>query len=100
MTRAAGSQPAYRTLRRDQILEAYIALLAELMSSGGNAGSIDPLTESFRVADAARGSTVQRALSASAARAQIADPELAGLARQEQDAAERIATLTDFLSQA
>ena len=88
-----------RTVRRNQIIESYIALLAEIVSSGGDAGDIDPLAESFRLADAARGSTVQRALSASAARAEIRDPELAGLAREEQDAAQRIATLTDFLSQ-
>ena len=88
-----------RTLRRDQILESYIALLASFVSSGGNADGIDPVAESFRLADAARGSTVQRALSASAARAQVSDPELAGMARQEQDAAQRIATLNDFLSQ-
>ena len=88
-----------RTLRRTQILEGYVALLADLASAGGNAGGIDPVGESFRLADVARGSGVQRALSASAARAQIGDPELARLARQEQDGAQRIATLTDFLSQ-
>lgn len=88
-----------RTLRRNQILEGYIALLAELASAGGGVRGVDAVGESFRLADAARGSTVQRALSASAARAQIGDPQLAQLARQEQDAAQRIATLTDFLSQ-
>jgi CHAT domain-containing protein len=87
-----------RTLRRTQILEGYIALLADLASAGGNAGGIDPVGESFRLADAARGSGVQRALSASAARAQISDPQLAQLARQEQDSEQRIATLTDFLN--
>ena len=89
-----------RTLRREQILQAYIALLSDYVSSSANAGAVDALAESFRLADAARGSSVQRALSASAARAQIGDAELAGLARQEQDAAQRIATLTDFLVRA
>jgi CHAT domain-containing protein len=87
-----------RTLRRNQILEGYIALLAELASVGGSVGGVDPLAESFRLADVARGSAVQRAVSASAARAQISDPQLAQLARDQQDAAQRIATLTDLLS--
>jgi len=83
-----------RTLRRVQILEAYIALLAEQ----GAAGAAGAVAESFRIADAARGSTVQRALAASAARAQISDPQLAKLAREEQDEQQRIATLTDLLA--
>jgi len=87
-----------RALRREEILQVYIALLAEHAATGGTAGVLDPIAESFRIADAARGSSVQRALSASAARAQIGDPELAKLARDEQDAAQRIATLTDFLT--
>ncbi len=85
-----------RTLRRVHILEAYIGLLSD-SAADGNVSGVDPVAESFRVADAARGSGVQRALAASAARAQITDPQLAQLARQEQDAQERIATLTDLL---
>ena len=46
----------------------------------------------------ARGSGVQRALTSSAARATIADPQLAGLARREQDLQQRINTLTELLT--
>ena len=95
---ASDSGGIARTLRRVQILEAYIALLAEIAANGGTAAGIDPVAESFRLADAARGSGVQRALTASAARAEIGDPQLAALARQEQDAEQRIATLTDVLN--
>jgi CHAT domain-containing protein len=87
-----------RTLRRIQILEGYIALLATLPPAGGNTAGLDSIAESFRLADSARGSGVQRALTASAARAQIGDPQLAQLARQEQDAEQRIATLGDVLN--
>ena len=85
------------TLRRVQILESYLALLGEMAAAGGRSGGIDPLAEAFRIADVARGSAVQRALGASAARAQITDPQLAAVAREEQDAQQRIATLTDIL---
>jgi CHAT domain-containing protein len=95
---ASDSGGIARTLRRVRILESYIALLAQIAASRGSAGAGDPVAESFRLADAARGSGVQRALTASAARAEIDDPELAGLAREEQDAEQRIATLVDALN--
>jgi CHAT domain-containing protein len=87
-----------RTLRRVQILEAYLALLSEMAANNGRSAGIDPLAESFRIADVARGSAVQRALGASAARAQIDDPQLAAIAREEQDAQQRVSTLTDILN--
>ena len=45
-----------------------------------------------------RGSGVQRALTASAARANIKDPQLANLARKEQDLQRRINTLGELLT--
>ena len=95
---ASDSGGIARTLRRIQILEAYIALLAALPPADASSARIDPVAESFRLADAVRGSGVQRALTASAARAQNSDPQLALLARQEQDGEQRIATLTDVLN--
>ncbi len=50
------------------------------------------------MADLARGSGVQRALTASAARANIRDPQLAELARKEQDTQRRIGSLESILS--
>lgn len=62
------------------------------------AAGIDASAETFRIADVARGSAVQRALAESAARATLSDPTLAELARREQDAQQRFATLSDLLN--
>ena len=53
------------------------------------------MEEAFRMTDLARGSSVQRALAASASRANIADPDLAALARTEQDLQREISALSD-----
>jgi CHAT domain-containing protein len=81
------------------ILEAYIKLLLDLRDSPllKDAG-IDAVGETFRLADVARGSSVQRALAESAARATPGDPALADLARREQDAQQRFVTLSDLLN--
>jgi len=79
------------------LLESYLALLAHVAK---NDPSQAPLAaaQAFRVADIARGSGVQRALTASAARATIKDSQLAALARQEQDLQRRINTLSELLT--
>ena len=87
-----------RTWRLTQVLEAYIALLVDLIQRGEQRPGIDALAESFRLADVARGGRVQRALSASAARASIGDPQLAELARKEQDAEQRLGALNELLT--
>ncbi|OWF65056.1 hypothetical protein B6A14_04385 [Polynucleobacter hirudinilacicola] len=79
------------------LLESYLASLA-------NTAKTDPTqtataaAQAFQIADIARGSGVQRALTASAARASIKDPQLAVLARQEQDLQRRINTLSELLT--
>lgn len=88
-------------LRRQQrlqiVLERYIRLLAEMRERGLlGAAAAD---EAFALADEARGSAVQLALTRSAARAAVKDPRLAELARQEQDAQRRISALGELLSQ-
>jgi CHAT domain-containing protein len=87
-----------RSLQRSTFLfESYIANLAsETKSNPAQLGSA--AAEAFKVADIARGSGVQRALTASAARASIKDPQLANLARQEQDLQRRINTLSTLLT--
>lgn len=87
-----------RSLQRSTFLfESYIANLASEAKS--NPSQLAPVAaEAFRVADVARGSGVQRALTASAARASIKDPQLANLARQEQDLQRRINTLSSLLT--
>ena len=79
------------------LLESYLALLAHVAKSDPSQASL-AAAKAFQVADIARGSGVQRALTASAARATIKDPQLAGLARQEQDLQRRINTLSELLT--
>ncbi len=80
------------------VLEAYLDLLHNLQKSGAAPAGFDLVGEAFRAADVARGSSVQKALAASAARSAIRDPRHAALARDEQDLGHRIATLKDTLS--
>ncbi len=54
--------------------------------------------DAFSIADIARASGVQKALTASAARANIKDPALAALAREEQDSQGRINSLEHLLT--
>jgi CHAT domain-containing protein len=81
-------------IRRQQrlviILESYLRLLSE---------TPDAAAEAFLLADIARGSAVQKALTSSAARATIHDPKLAELARREQDAQQRANSLSGLLTQ-
>lgn len=91
----AGSEAG--TLKHQQrlilILESYIQVLSGLGANPEYAAL------SFRLADIARSSSVQRALSASAARATIRDPRLAELARREQDAQGRVVSLSELLTE-
>jgi hypothetical protein len=80
------------------ILDAYIRLLAEIRGTPTEASArIDAAAEAFQLADAARGRSVQKALSAASARAAIPDPALAELARRAQDAAQQLAGLEGTL---
>ena len=79
------------------VLEGYLQFLAHNAISDP-ALSDASAAEAFQIADIARGSGVQRALTASAARANIKDPQLASLARQEQDLQRRINTLSELLT--
>ncbi|MCH7541042.1 MAG: CHAT domain-containing protein [Proteobacteria bacterium] len=76
------------------IMEEYLTLLARLGGAGlGTDGDFNPWIEAFQVAGLARMSSVTRALSSSAARAATQNPELADLARREQDAVRQISAL-------
>ena len=86
-----------RTSRLTTILNAYVALLGHFAEKGTTLEGVDPVAEAFLIADVARGSSVQRALAAASARAAIREPELARLAREEQDSGRRIASLTGIL---
>jgi CHAT domain-containing protein len=67
---------------------AYVSLLTDLGDMG----------EAFRIADGARGGSVQRALGAAIARSAATTPALGDLARREQDAAKQIAALQGLLA--
>ena len=91
--RASSEAGVLRTARLNWLLDGYINLLAD----HAVAGVQKALDEAFRMADLARGSTVQRALAASATRAAIDDPELAAVARTEQDLQREIGALADSI---
>jgi len=85
-------------LRFKWISEGYLRLLARKAQGAAGPSSEEAVAEAFRIADLARGSAVQRSLAASAARANIRDPQLAELVRREQDAGQRIGSLSSILS--
>jgi CHAT domain-containing protein len=87
---------AARNQRLQGIVEAYISMLA---SHGSDA---NVAVETFALADSIRGQSVQRALSASSARAAAKDSALAVLVREQQDLTKEIGaqlgTLNNILS--
>jgi hypothetical protein len=92
--RSSSEAGVLRTARFNWMLDGYINLLAEQ----ARAGDAQALDQAFRMADLARGSTVQRALSAFAQRAGISDPAnwLPWRAR-EQDQQREISNLSDAI---
>ena len=85
------TQSAVTQERRLRIIfEAYIKLLDRIRGTPQEALlDDDPVEEMFRVADVARSSSVQSAIAAASARS-VADPELAALVRDDQDAKHQI----------
>lgn len=75
---------AIEAMQRKAVLEDYLGLMADAARLG-RAG--DPATEAFRVAEVLRGGASQRALAQASLRHVLGagDPELATLARQEQE---------------
>lgn len=103
----AGAVEIDRSGRRFQrlsyIIETYLQLLARIRGTPlERAAGVDAAAEAFLVADILRGRTVQQAMAASAARAAAGTPELASLARDEQDARQErnalYAILADLVS--
>jgi CHAT domain-containing protein len=85
---------AARALRTQFIVEAYIALLARM----GRQAGVDPATEGFVLIDVIRGQSVQRALTASGARASARNPALAELVRRNQDLEKQIGAQLGLLN--
>jgi CHAT domain-containing protein len=91
--RSSSEAGVLRTARLNWLLDGYIHLLAQ----AAQAGDAEASDEAFRMADLARGSTVQRALAAASSRANVSDPALAELARQEQDLQREISGLSEAI---
>jgi CHAT domain-containing protein/tetratricopeptide (TPR) repeat protein len=96
---AEGDNQSAKEKRLRLILEAYMDLLARF-EHASVAREFDAMDETFRLAQFARGQSVQRALSANAARAAAGDVELARLVRLEQDAVKQIGALYGLLARA
>jgi CHAT domain-containing protein len=96
--RSSSESGVLRTARINWMLDGYIALLSEFARDANNPGAAEAMDEAFRMADLARGSSVQRALAASASRLNISDPALADLARREQDLEHELAALSSALA--
>lgn len=76
---------AARSQRLQTIVESYLLLLARAEGTGSGVGE-----ETFSLADAIRGRSVQQALAASSARATAKDPALAEIVRREQDLTKQV----------
>ena len=89
----ATTRPA-REQRLRLILGSYISLLASVRGTAEERRArVDAAAEAFRLADVARGTSVQRSLDAAAARAAAKTPALADLMRREQDARKQVSAL-------
>jgi len=74
-------------------VESYLGVLSRVFEKNPNQKFV---SEAFMLGDLARSSNVQRALSASTARANITNPRLSKLVREEQDLNQQIIFLTKF----
>lgn len=87
-----------RSLRVNQMLDAYMELLADVQGTPLEAElGLVVADELFRVAGLNRSGTVQQALTAASERAAARDPVLADLVRREQDAAQELSVVLDSL---
>jgi CHAT domain-containing protein len=86
------------SIRLGWILDGYIAILAELHRAGVRPAGTEPYAEAFRIADIARSSRVQKALSAAILRASVNDPELAAVIRRAQDLDYQVKAVSEGLT--
>jgi len=89
----AESRAAAET-RMQVVTELYLTLLSRNPTAVADVGA-----ETFRLAEAVRGRSVERALAASSARALARQPALADLARKEQDLEKEIGGAFDTLNE-
>jgi CHAT domain-containing protein len=92
--RAVGAQ------QKKLVLERYLNLLARIRgTSVERQAGVDAVAEAFRIAGALQAQSVQHALAQSLTRAALKTPEMADLARREQDARKQIDALESLLSE-
>lgn len=94
----SGEDGYLSSARLNWFLDGYIALLADMHRKGGRLEGIDPSSEAFRMADTARGSKVQKALSAAVIRANSSDPDSAAVLRRAQDLEHAVKTASESLA--
>ena len=83
------------------IFGSYVRLLTSIRGTADERpAGIDPVAEAFRLAEVARGMSVQHSLDAAAARAAAKTPALAELVRLEQDARKQISALYGLIAAA
>lgn len=81
----SGEAGLLNSARLNWMLDGYIELLSDLHRAGVRVEGVDIISDALRYSDVARGSRVQRALSAAILRASINDPTLAAVVRRSQD---------------
>ncbi|MGD8371526.1 MAG: CHAT domain-containing protein [Syntrophobacterales bacterium] len=92
--RAVGAQ------QKKFVLERYLNLLARIRGTSiERQAGVDAVAEAFRIAGALQAQSVQHALAQSLSRAALHTPEMADLARREQDAWKQIDALESLLSE-
>ena len=92
--RAVGEQ------QKQLIFETYIELLADSRSTSDDSKvEVNAIAEAFRIAGALQAQSVQYALAQSLSRAALKTPEMADIARREQDALKQIEALETLLSE-
>jgi CHAT domain-containing protein len=92
--RAVGAQ------QKKLVLERYLDLLARIRgTSVKRQAGVDAVAEAFRIAGALQAQSVQHALAQSLTRVALKTPEMADLARREQDARKQIDALESLLSE-
>jgi CHAT domain-containing protein len=94
----AGEDGYLSSARLNWFLDGYIALLADMHQKGARLEGIEPAAEAFRMADAARASKVQKALSAAVIRANSSDPEAAATMRRAQDLEHAVKVASESLT--
>lgn len=95
---SSGEDGYLSSARLNWFLDGYIALLADSHQRGARIDGIDPADEAFKMVDAARGSKVQKALSAAIQRASSSDPQAAAAMRRAQDLEHAVKTAAEAVT--